>query len=173
MKRYFALGCFGVGLIVSPLLAGIGHAAVPASPRIGVIDFQSTLATTPAGQRANASFESTRKAKQGTLDKQQEDLRKAAAELEKQKSTLPAAQFEAKRHELEGKFAELQQTYMKLERELAQDRTKLLQDLIKLAEPKVAAIAKAEGITVILDRSATVWSDPANDLTAKLNAEMK
>ncbi len=173
MKRYLALGCFGVGLMVSPVLAGIVHAAVPANPKVGVIDFQSTLATTPAGQRANASFESTRKAKQGTLDKQQEELRKAAAELDKQKSTLAAPVFEGRRQELEKKFAELQQTYVKLERELAQDRTKLLQDLVKLAEPKVAALAKAEGITVILDKSATVYSDPTNDLTAKLNEQMK
>ena len=75
--------------------------------------------------------------------------------------------------ELEKKFAELQQTYVKLERELAQDRTKLLQDVLKQAEPRIAAIAKAEGVTVIFDKAATVWSDPTVDLTAKLNAEMK
>lgn len=173
MNRYAALGFLGLGLMVSPLLGGIGNSAVPANPKIGIIDIENTLSTTPAGKRANETFEKTRKAKQGTLDKQQEELKKADADLVKQKAVLKPEVFEGKRADLEKKFVELQQTYVKLERELAQDRTKLIQELLKSAEPKIAAIAKAEGVSLILDQSATVWADPAVDLTQKLNAEMK
>jgi outer membrane protein len=173
MNRYAALGFLGLGLMVSPLLAGIGNSAVPANPKIGIIDIENTLSTTPAGKRANEQFEKTRKTKQGLLDKQQEELKKADADLVKQKAVLKPEVFEGKRQELEKKFVELQQTYVKLERELSQDRTKLIQELLKSAEPKIAAIAKAEGVSLILDQSATVWADPAVDLTQKLNAEMK
>jgi Skp family chaperone for outer membrane proteins len=173
MNRYVALGCLGLGLMVSPLLAGIGNTAVPANPRIGVINIEETLSSTPAGKRANEAFEKTRKSKQGMLDKQQEELKKADADLVKQKALLKPEMFEKRRQELEKKFIELQQTYVKLERELAQDRTKLIQGLLKQAEPKIIAIAKAEGLSLILDQSATVWADPAVDLTQKLNAEMK
>lgn len=173
MNRYAALGCLGLGLMVSPLLAGIGNTAVPANPKIGIINIEDTLSTTPAGKRANEAFDKTRKTKQGLLDKQQEEIKKASAELEKQKSVMKPEMYEGKRGELEKKFVELQQTYVKLERELAQDRSKLIQDLLKQAEPKIAAIAKAEGVSVILDQSATIWADPAVDLTQKLNAEMK
>lgn len=173
MNRYAALGCLGLGLMVSPLLAGIGNTAVPANPKIGIINIEDTLSTTPAGKRANEAFDKTRKTKQGLLDKQQEEIKKASAELEKQKSVMKPEMYEGKRGELEKKFVELQQTYVKLERELAQDRSKLIQDLLKQAEPKIAAIAKAEGVSVILDQSATIWADPAVDLTHKLNAEMK
>jgi outer membrane protein len=173
MKRYAALGFLGLGLMVSPLLAGIGNSAVPANPKIGIINIEDTLSTTAAGKRANEAFDKTRKTKQGLLDKQQEDIKKSSADLEKQKSVMKPEMYEAKRGELEKKFVELQQTYVKLERELAQDRSKLIQDLLKQAEPKIAAIAKAEGVTVILDQSATIWADPAVDLTQKLNAEMK
>jgi len=173
MNRYAALGCLGLGLMVSPLLAGIGNTAVPANPKIAIINIEDTLSTTPAGKRANETFDKTRKAKQGLLDKQQEEIKKADADLVKQKSVMKPEMFEAKRQELEKKFAELQQTYVKLERELAQDRAKLIQGLLKDAEPKIAAIAKAEGVTIILDQSAAIWSDPAVDLTQKLNAEMK
>ena len=171
MNRYLALGCLGLGLMVSPLL-GVATSAVPA-PKIGVIDLDNTLSTTPAGKRANEAFEKTRKGKQSELDKKQEELKRSEADLQKQKAVLKPEVFEQKRQELEKKFVELQQTYMKLERELAQDRTKLIQDLLKQAEPKIAAIAKAEGVSLILDQSATVWADPAVDLTQKLNAEMK
>src|SRR6185436_4592255 len=103
----------------------------------------------------------------------QTELRQAAADLEKQQPVLKPDVFKAKREELEKKFVELQQTYVKLERELAADRTKLIQELLKQAEPRIEKIAKAEGVTIILDQSATVWADPSVNLTEKLNAEMK
>lgn len=172
MNRYLALGCLGLGLMVSPLL-GVGQTAVPANPKIGVIDIENTLSTTPAGKRANAQFEKNRKAKQAELDKRQGDLKKQAGDLEKQQAVLKPDVFKKKREELEKKFVELQQTYVKLERELAADRTKLIQDLLKQAEPRIKAIAKQEGVHLIIDQSATVWADPAVDLTATLNAQMK
>ena len=172
MNRYLALGCLGLGLMVSPLLSGLATSAVPA-PKIGIIDIDSTLSSTPAGKRASDAFEKTRKSKQAELDKKQEELKKADADLQKQKAVLKPDVFATKRQELEKKFVELQQTYVKLERELAADRTKLIQDLLKQAEPRIEKLAKAEGVTIIIDHSATVWADPAVDLTAKLNAEMK
>jgi len=173
MNRYAALGCLGLGLMVSPLLDRVGNSAVPANPKIGVINIDDTLKSTPAGKRAGEAFEKARKMKQGVLDKQQEELKKADADLAKQKAILKPEVFENKRKELEKKFVDLQQTYVKLERELVEDQTKLYKDLIEQAKPKIAAIAKAEGITLILDQNAAVWNDPAIDLTPKLNAEMK
>lgn len=172
MNRYFALGCLGLGLMVSPLL-GYVQSAVPANPKIGIIDIENTLSSTPAGKRANDQFEKTRKAKQAELDKQQTDLKKAGADLEKQQAVLKPDVFKQKREDLEKKFVALQQTYVKLERELATDRTKLIQELLTQAKPKIEKLAKAEGVTLIIDESATVWSDPAVNLTQKLNAEMK
>ena len=172
MNRYFALGCLGLGLMVSPLLSGFAGSAVPA-PKIGVIDLDNTLSNTPAGKRASDAFDKTRKAKQSTLDKQQEELKKADADLEKQKAVLKADVYQSKRQELEKKFVELQQTYVKLERELAGERAKLIQDLLKQAGPKIEALAKSEGVNIIVDREAVVWADKAVDLTAKLNDQMK
>jgi Skp family chaperone for outer membrane proteins len=81
--------------------------------------------------------------------------------------------FKQKRDELQKKLVELNETYMKLERELAGDRTKLIQDLLKQAEPVIKKLAAKEGVHLIIDQSATVWADPAVDLTPALNAEMK
>ena len=172
MNRYLALGCLGLGLMVSPLLSGLSTGAVPA-PKIGVIDLDNTLSTTPAGKRANDSFEKTRKAKQTELDKKQEELKKADADLDKQKTVLKPEVYAQKRQELEKKFVELQQVYVKLERDLAGERTKLIQDLLKQASPKIEALAKAEGVNIIVDREAVVWADKAVDLTSKLNEQMK
>lgn len=168
-----ALGCLGLGLMASPLLSRDAVSAVPANPKIAVIDIEQTLSTTPAGKRANDAFEKTRKAKQAELDRRQNELKKADADLDKQRTVLKPEAYKQKRDELEKKFIELQQTYVKLERELAADRTKLIQGLLKQAEPLIAKIAKAEGVHLIIDQSAAVWADPSVDLTKKLNAEMK
>ena len=172
MNRYAALGCLGLGLMVSPLLGGLATSAVPA-PKIGVVDLESTLATTPAGKRANDSFEKTRKGKQADLDKQQNDLKQSEADLEKQKAILKPDVFEQKRQELEKKFVDLQQTYLKLEKDLAAERSKLMSDLMKQAEPKIVKLAHDEGVNIIVDREAVVWAEKEVDLTAKLNAQMQ
>lgn len=173
MNRYLALGALGVGLMVSPLMGGFAGSAVPAQPKIGMIDIEKTLAETPAGKRANDAFEKNRKAKQDTLNKEQEDLKKASADLDKQSAVLKPDVLKQKREELEKRFVTLQQTYVKLERDLAGERTKLIQSLLAQAEPKIKEIAKAEGVTVIMEREALVWWDPAVDLTAKLEAQMQ
>lgn len=172
MNRFGALACLGIGLMVSPLLAGMATSAVPA-PKVGVIDIDSTLSTTPAGKRANDAFEKTRKTKQAELDRKQEELKKADADLDKQKAVLKPEVYAQKRQDLEKRFIELQQVYVKLERSLAEERAKLIQDLLKQASPKIEAIAKAEGVNIILDREAVVWADRSVDLTATLNAQMK
>ncbi len=159
--------------MLSPLLTSLGRTAVPSSPKIGVIDLDNTLSTTPAGKRANAQFEKTRKAKQAELDKQQDELKRSAADLDKQKAVLKPEAYAAKRDELEKRFMALQGTLQKLEKDLAGERQTLMAKLLKQAQPLVDKLAKAEGVTIIVDRTSVVWADPAADLTAKLNADMK
>ncbi|MEO6776217.1 MAG: OmpH family outer membrane protein [Kofleriaceae bacterium] len=159
--------------MLSPLLTGLGHTAVPTSPKIGVIDLDNTLSTTPAGKRANDSFEKTRKSKQAVLDKQQDELKRAAADLEKQKAVLKPDAYASKRDELEKRFVALQGTLQQLEKDLSGERQKLMQDLLKQAQPLVDKLARSEGVTIIVDRQSVVWADPATDLTQKLNAQMK
>ena len=169
-----ALGlALGLGLVAAPLVGSRDVSAVPANPKIGVIDLERTLYDTPAGKRASEAFDKTRKAKQSELDKKQKELQKAAAELDKQAAILKPDVLAQKKGDLEKRFVELQQVYMKLERDLAGERTKLVQDLLTKATPIIEEIAKAEGVTVIFDQNATLWGDPAVDLTGKLNARMK
>ncbi|NJM91083.1 MAG: OmpH family outer membrane protein [Myxococcales bacterium] len=159
--------------MVSPLLGGgFATGAVPVA-KVGVIDIERTLYETPAGKRANEQFEKTRKDKQAELDRRQQELKKLDADLGKQASVLKPEVLKERRADLEKKFVDLQQVYVKLERDLAGERTKLVQELLKKANPIVQEIAKAEGVTLIIDQNAVVWADAAVDLTAKLNARMK
>lgn len=174
MNRYAALGCLGLGLMVSPLLGGIGRSAVPEGTKIAVVDLRSLLETTPAGKRTKDAFDKSQKAKQATLSKGEEDLAKDQADLLKRKALLKPEMFDAERQKLEKKFVDLQETKLKLERELAEDYSQLNKELFeKQIKPKVALIAKAEGITLVLDKGEAMYVDSALDLTSRISAELK
>ena len=172
MNRFFALGCLGVGLMVSPLLGRFADSAVPANPKIGVIDIERTLSETPSGKKANVAFEATRKAKQAELDKDQADFKKADLDLEKQQAVLKPEVLAQRKQDLEKMYVALGQKAAKLEKDLATERAKLMQDVLKKAEPLIADVAKSEGVQLIIEQSAIVWADPTVDLTAKLEAKM-
>ena len=173
MNRYLALGCLGIGLMVSPLLGSFANSAVPANPKVGMIDVEKTFAESTAGKKANEAFEKTRKTKQSTLDQQQADLKKEAADLDKQRDILKPAALQAQKDALQKKFVALQETYVKLERDLGTDRTKIIEELLKQAEPIIKEIARGEGVQLIFEREALVWWDPSTDLTSQLITKMK
>jgi outer membrane protein len=171
-RSAFILGVLGVGLIVSPLFSSLATSAVPQNPKIAMVDIEKTLAETPAGKRASAAFESTRKAKQAELDKQMTNLRTADADLKKQAAVLKPEILRERGEALQKQYVALQQTYAKLEQDLAAERAKLIDDLLKKAMPKIEELAKAEGVQVIFEREAMVYWVPDMDLTAKLMAKM-
>jgi outer membrane protein len=180
MKRFaFALAIFGAGLAVSPVVTSLtahaagGGAAAPTSMKIGIIDIEKTLYETPAGKRASDAFDKEREKRQADLDKDQKALQKDASDLDKQASMLKPEVLKQKRDDLEKRFVDLNQKYAKLERELAEARTKAIQGLLAQAQPIIKDIAKAEGVDLILDQSAVLYSDSKIDLTEKLNDKMK
>ncbi len=166
------------GLAVLALAVGLLQTNPQARPtaaafKIGIVDLDSVLANSPAGRRASAEFEIRRKAKQGELDKQQEELKHTNEELNKQKPTLDPAEFEKQRLALEQSFVALNETYVKLERELAEARTTLIQDLLKQATPVLESIAKSDGLSVILENTAAAWHEPAIDVTERVTNALK
>jgi len=92
MNRYAALACLGLGLMVSPLLGGIGRSAVPEGTKIAVVDLRSLLDTTPAGKRTKEAFDKSQKAKQATLSKGEDELKKTQDDLIKRKLARIAAE---------------------------------------------------------------------------------
>ena len=164
----------GAAVLLSPFFIDFARGAVAASGgmKVAVIDLDRTLQETPAGKRASTAFEKGRLAKQTELDKKQKELQRMGADLDKQKAVLKPDVEAAKRGELE-KFVELQELYVKLERELAGDRQKLITDILKKASPIIEEVAQAEGVTLVVDRSAVIFADKSVDLTDKVNARMK
>lgn len=171
MKRAFPILFLGVAFIVTGLVNV--DAAQTSGQKVGFIDLQRTLIETKVGKDARGRFESEKKRKQAALDKKQRDFQKRAAELDRQKLVLKPEVLAKKQRELEKMYVEVTQTYTKLERELAEAQAKLIQSLLQKAGPVIKAIAKADGYTLILDRSAVLWADKAHDITGKVNKRIK
>lgn len=165
----------GAAVLLSPFFIDMARSAGPIAggAKVAIIDLDRTLQETPAGKRASDAFEKARKTKQGELDKKQKELQRMGADLDKQKAVLKPEVEAAKRADLERKFVELQELYVKLERELASDRAKLITDILKKASPIIEEIAQAEGVTLVIDRSAVIFADKNIDLTEKVNARLK
>ena len=172
MSRTFVLSALAVGLLVSPLLDHTVTSAVPEHPRIGVVDLDSALGSAPSGKAASAKFETAVKAKQVDIDKQQAELKKEAADLQNQKAILKPDAFKLKLDALQKMDQDLRALVQKTEAELADQRQKLTADAIAHAKPIIADLAKAEGVQIIVEKSATLWVDPTLDLTAKLQAKL-
>jgi outer membrane protein len=163
----------GLALIILGMVRA--DAAGPPPAKVGFVDLQRTLFETGAGKKARKRFETEKKKRQRALDKKQEDFQKYAAELDKQRILLESKpeKLAKRQRELEKKYVEVQQTYARLERELAEAQTKLIQEILGKAAPVIKSIAKRDGYTLILDRSAVLWADEATDLTDKVNKRIK
>lgn len=173
MRKHTVLGLFGLGLMVSPLLSGLGHSAVPQQPKIAAIDVGRTFAESAAGKRTNAAFEKQRKDKQADLDKKKDAFVKAKADLEKQASVLKADVLAQKQQDLQKQLMQLQDYANQLDGDLAKEEQKALEGLLAQAEPLIKDIATGEGVQLIVDTKGAIWFDPSMDLTDKLIARMK
>lgn len=173
MKRSLPIMFLGVALIILGMVRADAGGLQPA--KVGYVDLQRTLFETNAGKKARKRFEAEKKKKQKALDKKQEDFQRYAAELDKQRILLESKpeKLAQRQRELEKRYVEVQQTYARLERELAEAQTKLIQEILGKAAPVIKSIAKSEGYTMILDRSAVLWATDATDLTDKVNKRIK
>jgi len=165
----------GVALLAAPTLIGDGGGARAGSGsvRVAVLDLERALYDTKAGKEAQDKLDKLAKKKQAELDKEQKSLQKYAAELDKQATVLKPEVLEQKKAELNDKFVALQQLYLKLEKELAGERAKLVREALKQATPYIEELAAAEGVDLIVDSAAVVWSSQTVDLTDALTAKMK
>lgn len=172
MHRSLVIALLGASLVVAGVVTADAGPA-QGTLKIGFINLESTLLTTPTGKRAQQQFEQALKKKQQELDGLQKKFQEDLAQLEKQKSVLKPEAFQKRQQELEKAYVEVQQLYVKLERDLAAERAKLIQEILKKAEPVIIEVAKQKGIDVIFDRQAVLWSSDGFDLTNEVNSRMK
>jgi Skp family chaperone for outer membrane proteins len=143
---------------------------------IGVLDTQAILNTSGAGKSLNASWTAAVKLMNDDMGKKEDALRVQAQQLEVARSGNPPmapADYAAKRKALEQQDVQYQQVYAKNKQALDAKLDKARESITAAARKAMQDVAKARGLTLILDRSAVPYSpQPWNiteDVMTRLN----
>ncbi|APG25485.1 MAG: OmpH family outer membrane protein [Syntrophotalea acetylenica] len=149
------------------LAAVMLFAAVPAGAagKVGVIDLQKVLRTSAAGQAAQKTIATKAESFQKTMQSRQAALKKANDEFEKQKMVLSKDAAAQKERDLQNKIKDFQRfgkdAQEELQREDRQATSKILDEVAKI----VKDLGAKGGYDVIIEKSTTLYTNPAVDMT--------
>ena len=156
-------------LFVALTTAAAGEAAAQ-NVKFAFVDRMRALNETHEGKAAMKKLEGMKNKLQKTIEEKEASIMKMKETLEKQQNVLTKEALQKKAEEYYKALNELQQSYMQFQRELAGKEAELTKDILIKMESIIADIGKAEGYTMIFDRStgAVVWAPTHLDLTDKL-----
>jgi Skp family chaperone for outer membrane proteins len=168
----------GIGLGLQPALAQT-QPAQPVAPAgtvnpaqipivVGVLDTQAILNTSSAGKSLNAQWTAQVKAMNDDMAKKEDGLRAQAQQLEAARSGNPpitAADFATRRKALEQQDVKYQQDFAAKKQALDAKLNKARDNIANAARKAMQDVAKARGLTLILDRSAVPYSPQPWNIT--------
>jgi Skp family chaperone for outer membrane proteins len=142
---------------------------------VGVLDTQAILNTSSAGKSLNAQWTAQVKAITDAMAKKEDGLRAQAQQLEVARSGNPPmapADYAAKRKAIEQQDVQYQQDFAKQKQALDGKLDKARETIANAARKAMADVAKARGLTLILDRSAVPYSPQPWNVTDEVMARL-
>lgn len=155
-------------LLLATFLALSPAAASAQDQKIGVVDLQRAMREVDEGTAAQKALKKEFEEKQKTLDQKQNDLKALKDELDARGAMMKPEVKQAKVEELQKRLMETQQLYMQLQGELSKREADAAGEILKKMGVLVQAIGTEQGFTLIVDRSAVIYSKEALDLTNEL-----
>ena len=143
-----------------------GAAAIPVV--IGILDTQAVLNASGAGKSLNNQWNAALKALNEDMAKKEDKLRVQAQQLEAARAGNPPmapADYQNKRKALEAQDVQYQQAYAKSKQSLEGRLNKARDAITNAARKAMQDVAKAHGLTLILDRSAVPYSPQPWNIT--------
>jgi outer membrane protein len=161
-----------------PPLAALLAIAVAAPPaanavdtRVAVVDLRRAVGETDEGRRATTQLRRLFETRQKELDERQQELRRAAEDLDRKRSLLAADVVRQKEGELQTRAQALKQLLDRHQEELGRKQAEMLEAVLGRMNRIVAAIAAAEGLSLVLDRGpvgVVAFARPHLDITNEL-----
>jgi outer membrane protein len=133
---------------------------------VGVLDVQTILAKSKAGQSLETALLAKRKAMFADAQKTEQNLRAQRQQLEQQRSSLPPADYQAKVAQLEKEFEAFRKNVNAKRKELEAAHKKGLEQIFKTLDVVVKDIANKRGLTLVINRSLVVLAAENWDITA-------
>jgi outer membrane protein len=169
MKRALAVS-LAAGLVIAAGPAGIAQ-TVPAAPVaaqpvvMGVIDIQYILTNAKAAKGVKAALEKQAAAYQAELAQQENAIRSADQQLQQQRATLSQQDFDAKKAALGQQVEALRQKAAARNKQLQQMENGAMTQVEQALLQTTADIAKARGLTMVLNKAMVVLNVASYDIT--------
>lgn len=132
---------------------------------MGVIDIQYIMANAKAAKSVKAALEKQAAAYQAELAQQENAIRAADQQLQQQRNTLSQADFEAKKTALGQQVEALRQKAATRNKQLQQMENGAMTQVEQALLQASAEIAKARGLTMVLNKAMVVLNVASYDIT--------
>ncbi len=154
--------------VVLALSPAVSSRAAAAELKIGVVDFQRAMREVDEGAAAQRALKKEFEEKQKSLDDKQNELKSLKEELDSRGGMMKPEVKQAKVEELQKKLMETQQLYMQLQQELSKREADAAGEILKKMGVIVQTLGAEQAFTLIVDRSAVLYTKEALDLTNEL-----
>ena len=143
---------------------------------MGVIDIQYIMNNAKAAKSVKAALEKQAAAYQAELAQQENAIRVADQQLQQQRATLSQQDFETKKNALGQQVEALRQKAATRNKQLQQMENGAMNQVEQALLQSAAEIAKARGLTMVLNKAMVVLNVTSYDITkealAKLDARL-
>ena len=160
-----------MAVVLSLVLVAPQTFAAQESGKVGVVDSGKILQQLPETKQAESSLQTTAAPLQKELDRLNQDYQKSVAAYRQQAASLSKAARDQKEKELSLKGQALekyQQEKFGRGGVIEKKQQELLVPIRQKVLSAIESIAKKEGITLVIEKSASVYVTPEHDLTFKV-----
>ncbi|TLU51195.1 MAG: OmpH family outer membrane protein [Chlorobium sp.] len=172
LKRFMPISRRIIMAVVLSLVLVMPQAfAAQESGKVGVVDSGKILQQLPETKQAETTLQSTAAPLQKELDRMNQDYQKSVAAYRQQAASLSKAARDAKEKDLNLKGQALEKYQQEKFGRGGIIEKKQQELLIPIRQKVLAAIesiAKKDGITLVIEKSASVYVTPEYDLTFKV-----
>jgi len=151
----------------------LGNGTAHAEVKIGVVDYARVLAESHAIQKMNQELQAKIQAEQKVIAEREEALKEKKQALDKQGGLLDESVRADKEEALRQELKELQRYVSDKDDQFKRKSAELMKQVMEALNGIVSEIGKAEGYTLILERSSggVIYAPGAADLTERVVRE--
>ena len=168
LNRRLVTGMMAAALLSMTSTTTFAQSTTPATPQpvvMGVMDVQFVLTNAKASKGVHAALEKQVAAYQAELAQQENAIRAADQQLQQQRAALSPKDYEAKRAELGQKVEALRQKAASRNKQLQQMENGAMTQVEQALLQTTADIAKARGLTMVLNKAMVVLNVTSYDIT--------
>ena len=140
--------------------------------RVAVVDMEKVMAAAKAPQSIRSQINEKRKLFQAEIQKEEKDLREGNQELARQRTIMSPEAFKEERRKFEERFVAAQRKMQERKMTLDRARAAAMDKVSDALKQVITKIVKDNGITLLLRREQTVFTDKRLEVTQFVVTEL-